>query len=177
MATDEHIAKKLARVVNALEKKPAMALDTTVSNAVLTDGLKCTVVEGDRSMNIDMSPAIGGEGSGPSPGFLGRAALGSCVAIGLKIAALRAGITIDRISVTLEMDWDDRGLFGIGDAPAGATAIRLAIKVESPAAKEAVDAVIRDGLKNDPWLQTYIEAQTIEPVIEVVAGSFSASGR
>ncbi|MGJ8571609.1 MAG: OsmC family protein [Hoeflea sp.] len=169
MATDEHIVKALAHVVDFFEKKPAMALDTTVSNAVLTDGLKCTVVEGDRSMDVDMSPAIGGEGAGPSPGFLGRAALGSCVAIGLKIAALRAGVAIERISVAVEMDWDDRGLFGMGDAPAGATAIRLAIKVESPAAREAVDAAIRDGLKNDPWLQTYIEAQTIEPLIEVVA--------
>lgn len=169
MATDEHIVKAMTRVVDVFERKPATALNTTVSNAVLTNGLKCTVVEGDRRMDVDMIPAIGGEGSAPSPGFLGRAALGSCVAIGLKIAALRAGVAIERISVAVETDWDERGLFGIGDAPAGATAIRMAIEVKSPATKGAVEAAIKDGLKNDPWLQTYIEAQTIEPVIAVVA--------
>lgn len=168
MATDEHIAQALARIVDVLEKKPAMALDTTISTAVMTDGLKCAVTEGSRTMNVDMGVTVGGDDSGPSPGFLGRAALGSCVAIGLKIAAVRAGLRIDGISVVVEMDWDDRGLFGMDDSPAGTTGVRLAIKVEGPATKEAVDAVVREGLKNDPWLQTYIEAQTIEPVIEVV---------
>lgn len=167
MASNEHIAAALNRVVKIFEKKPAAGLDTNRTRARLENGLKCVVREDEHSATIDMGEIMGGEGAGPGPGFFGRASLASCVAIGLKMAAARAGVPIDAIDVDVEMDWDNRGLLGMGDAPAATTGIRLYINVHSRAPKEAVQAAIGEGLKNDPWLHTFINPQTIDPDIRI----------
>ena len=170
MASSEKIATTLKHVTDIFEENPARALGTDKTTARLADGLKCTVRERDHTAIVDMVEKMGGDGAGPSPGFFGRAALTSCIAIGLKMTAVRAGIQIDAIEVDLEMDWDNRGLFGLGDSPVGATGIRLFISVRSEAPEQAVQAIVQESLKNSPWLQTFAAAQKIVPVVQVSAG-------
>lgn len=45
-------------------------------------------------MNVDMPSEMGGENSQPTPGVFGRAALGSCLAIGYKLHASKMGMPI-----------------------------------------------------------------------------------
>lgn len=169
MTRNAQIADALDRVVGFFEKKPEMGLDTDVTTSVLEDGLKCVVRQGDHSAVIDMGEIMGGEGAGPSPGFFGRAALISCIAIGLKMTAVRAGVQLDKINVDVEMDWDSRGIFGMEDVSAGPIEIRVIISVESPAPEEAIRAILPVALKNDPWLRTFADPQTIEPVLKITA--------
>lgn len=167
MAKDEHIATALNRVVGFFEQKPEAGLDTDRTTSVLTDGLKCVVQQGEHSAVIDMGEVMGGDGAGPSPGFFGRAALISCIAIGLKMTAARAGIQLDKINVDVEMDWDNRGIFGIEDVSAGPIAIRVTIAVDSRAPEEAIQAILPTALRNDPWLRTFVDPQTIEPILKI----------
>lgn len=169
MAKDEHIAVALNRVVEFFEQKPEMGLETDRTTSVLEDGLKCIVKQGDHSAAIDMGEVMGGEGAGPSPGFFGRAALSSCIAIGLKMTAARAGIQLDKINVDVEMDWDNRGIFGIEDVSAGPSGIRVMIDVDSAESEDAVRALLPTALKNDPWLRTFADPQVIEPTLKVNA--------
>lgn len=167
MADDAHIAAAMNRIADVFEKRPAAALDTTRSTARLSEGLRCTVTDGGHSLSVDMPDAIGGEGSAPSPGVYGRAALVGCIAIGVKMTAARRGIAIQCIDVDLEMDWDDRGLFGMNGAPAATTGMRVVVTVTSDGPRRELDAAIAEGLANDPWLHTFINPQTIEPVVRI----------
>ncbi len=171
MATDAQIAKALNRVVDVFEKKPETALDTDKATARLEDGLKCVVTQGDYSAVMDMGEVLGGESAGPTPGFHGRAALISCIAIGLKMTAARAGVVFDAIDVSVEMDWDIRGIFGMGGAPAGPLVVRLEIDIQSRADKAVIQTVVDECLNNDPWFQIFLNPQDIRPVINISRGN------
>jgi uncharacterized OsmC-like protein len=171
MAGTERIAASLKHVVEVFEENPSKALGTNKTSAHLQDGLKCIVRERDHSAVVDMVEAMGGDAAGPSPGFFGRAALTSCIAIGIKMTAARADIRIGSIDVEVEMDWDNRGLLGLGDAPAATTGIRVFIAIQSKAPAQAIQTVVQESLKNSPWLQTFLAAQVIEPVIRITRGS------
>lgn len=116
---------------------------------------------------IDMGEVLGGEGAGPTPGFFGRAALSGCIAIGLKMTAVRAGVPLDKICVDVEMDFDNRGLFGIEDVYAGPVETRVTISVESAAPEADIRALLPTALKNDPWLRMLVDPQAIEPVLKI----------
>ena len=167
MAGSDKIAAALKHVTDIFEETPARAMGTDKTTARLERGLKCTIREGDQSAVVDMVEKMGGGAEGPSPGFFGRAALTSCIAIGLKMTAARAGIDIDAIEVDLEMDWDHRGLFGLNDSPAGTTGMRVLVTVQSDAPEQAVHDVVQQSLTNSPWLQTFVDAQKIEPEVRI----------
>ena len=118
---------------------------------------------------MDMGESLGGEGLDPSPGFFGRASIIGCVAIGIKLTAARRQVPISAIDVNIETDWDNRGLFGLDGVSAGCQGMRLVIAVHSPAAETEVRAVINEGLKNDPWLITFTQAQSCTTDISVHA--------
>ena len=60
--------------------------DTKIRDALarVEAGLKCVTRQGDYTSMIDMPAAMGGDGSAPSPGFLGRSAIAGCLAIGSR---------------------------------------------------------------------------------------------
>jgi uncharacterized OsmC-like protein len=158
---DTKIRDALARVETAFSKKPGLARSTDKTLARVEAGLKCVTRQGDYTSMIDMPAAMGGDGSAPSPGFLGRSAIAGCLAIGIKMTAARAGVPVEAVEVEIEMDWDDRGLLGMGEAPAGCLGSRLRIAVDSPAPEEAVRAMVDDAMANSPWLSTFIEPQNV----------------
>jgi len=169
MMADTKIRDALARVETAFSKKPGLARSTDKTLARVEAGLKCVTRQGDYSTTIDMPAAMGGDGSAPSPGFLGRSAIAGCLAIGIKMTAAQAGIPVESVEVEIEMDWDDRGLLGMGDAPAGCLGSRLRIAVDSTAPEAAVRAMVDDAMVNSPWLSTFIEPQNVVTNIRVGA--------
>ena len=104
--SDQHIREAQEQVISAIKADPAAALGTTAAKAVVGDGLACECSDGQRSIIVDMPPSMGGQASGPTPGRA-RAAVASCVAIGIKLTATRAGIALEQVEVDIEMDFDD----------------------------------------------------------------------
>ena len=112
---------------------------------------------------------MGGDETGPTPGFFIRAGLIGCVAIGIKMTAIREGIKIDALDVDVEMDFDDGAMFGLGSNTAAPLATRFIIAIESPAPRSELEAMVARALAADPYFLALRDAQKV--TAEVVAGT------
>jgi len=152
MTNQKTTKANLDRMVAAFEARPASAFSTTKTRATVGEGFMAKTQEDGVEFNVDMPVAAGGSDAGPTPGVYGRACLTSCIAIGIRIAADRQEVEIGKINVDLSMDWDSRGIFGLSGVSAGPSNISLVIEVESHADEHEIQAVIAEGMRNDPWL-------------------------
>jgi uncharacterized OsmC-like protein len=108
------------------------------ATARMEDGLRFTV-EGPGGMGVttDMPPSVGGEGSAPSPGWLFRAAMASCIGTVAAMRAAQRGIRLDRLEVEVDSESDDRGLLGIDPSiPSGPLSMSVRIGLSGPGASE-----------------------------------------
>ncbi len=170
MADQGQIRTALERAIRAMELRPAIARTTHRGTATLdAEGLGCTFSDGTREIRIDMPKAVGGDGTAPSPGGYARAAFAGCIAIGLRMHASLRGIALGQVAVDLEVDCDDRGDFGIDGVPPGYEAFRLKIRIESPADRAALDALVADSLAVSPLLALHRMAQQVATEVEIVA--------
>ncbi len=142
MIDTEKIAIAFERNVKALTKRPSIGRSTGVSRARVTKGLVCEVEEGPWRLVADMPPQVGGEAAGPTPGVLGRAAFGSCLAIGYVMQLAAAGIDVAGVEVEVEADWDDGALFGTSDEPPGYLEVRYAVTIRSDAPQEQIERLL-----------------------------------
>lgn len=79
-------------------------------------------------------PSDGGAGLGPDPGVFGRAALGSCLAMGYVFWAAYLDVPLHHVAITVETDYDARGILGVDDAvPPGWSAVRYKVELQSDA--------------------------------------------
>ena len=141
--------------------KPALGKGTGVSKVRITNGLTCEVQEGDWKMTVDMPAGVGGDGLAPTPGVYGRAALGSCLAIGYMMKAAEMEISIINLEVEVEADFDDGALLGTADKniPPGYLEIRYTINIESDVADETIMQLLDDGDAHSPYLDIFTRAQ------------------
>ena len=144
------------RAIEALKLKPSIGQGTSVTTSRLVDGLACDITRGDWKLRADLSPAEGGDGSGPSPSVYGEGALAACLTMGLAIAAAQRGIEIAKLSVEVESDWDIRGMYGLGDnIPPGYTKVRILVDLDSSASTADADKLLADVVHNSPWMDVY----------------------
>ena len=85
---------------------------------------------------VDLPEMLGGSDSAPSSGVLGRAALGSCLAIGYAMWAARLEIELDSIEVDVTTWADDGGLIATSDSYPGYLAVRYCVPIQSGASYE-----------------------------------------
>ena len=115
----------------------------------------------------DMPAGIGGTGKAPSPGWLFRAAMASCVAslIGIRAAALEQ--PINDVEVVVDSESDDRGILGIDDAiAAGALSVRVAVSMAAPGLDRAsAEALVQWAIEHCPVADTVRRAVPVEVVI------------
>ena len=102
----------------------------TPATAVVETGLRCRVQAPDgKAVYTDMSEAFGGRAEFNSPGWLARAALASCDATGLAMRAIRLGIELDSVEVSVEASSDGRGLFLDEGISPGSCDLRVQFRV------------------------------------------------
>ena len=104
------------------------------ATATVETGLRCRVVgPSGQEVVSDMPPAVGGEGSAPSPGWLLRASHAACDATVIAMRAAEEGIELSRLEVTVASESDDRGLLGADEAaPAGPLRASVRIRIAAP---------------------------------------------
>lgn len=171
MIDTQQIGTAFERNARALAKRPALGLNTATTVVRIHDGLRCEIEEGAWHLTADMPPTVGGTGAGPTPGVLGRAALGSCLAMGYVLYAAQAGLPLAGITVEVEADFDDGALFGVSDAPPGYLGVRYTVTVVTDAPEADVLRVLDDADAHSPYRDVFARAQALTRTATVVASS------
>ena len=131
----EAIRSALENAAEHAAEHPATDLDTAAT-AVYMDGLRCRLEGPTGELTTDMATSLGGAASGPSPGWLMRAALASCDATIVAMEAARAGVELTHLVVSVVSESDNRGVLGVGDAVPGPLSVRVRIELAAGNATE-----------------------------------------
>jgi uncharacterized OsmC-like protein len=164
----EKVRMAFERSVRVLTLRPERGRSTGVSRTRIRQGLTCDIEEGPWKLVADMPVPAGGDAAGPTPGVLGRAALGSCLAIGYMMHAAKLGIPIAALDVEIQADYDDGALFGVSQSPPGYLEVRYAVTVESDAPEQDVLRVLDEGDAHSPYLDVFSRAQTCRRSVRIV---------
>ncbi|MBS1596594.1 MAG: OsmC family protein [Bacteroidetes bacterium] len=160
MSANEKIKTAIERVTKTLMQRPSFGLGTGISKTTITNGLTCEIQEGNWKFVADMPEQVGGNAAGPVPGVFGRAALGSCLAIGYMMRAAQLGISINALEVEVQADYDDGALFGTTPGtPPGYLEVRYSVTVDSDASEEDIMRVINEADQFSPYLDVFSRAQ------------------
>jgi uncharacterized OsmC-like protein len=167
---DDEIRTILERNARAVTLRPAVGQNTARTKVRLKPGLECEVTEGQWSLTVAMSEKSGGSGTGPNPGVLGRGALGSCLALGYAMWAIRMGVPIEALEVEIEADYDSRGELGLADdVPPGYTQVRYTVTVASSAPGDDVRRVIDTADRYSPYRDVFARAHDVRRTLRISA--------
>jgi len=130
-----HIRTAIEGAISYLSEHPDEARYTdSVARATLGDSLRVDVdgPNGERIVT-DMPGGVGGLAEHPSPGWLFRAAIASCVAATVAMEAAREGIDLTSLEVEVDSESDDRGILGMDpDTDAGPASVSIRIITAAP---------------------------------------------
>ena len=166
----KQIKTSFERVADHLALNPERGRNTLVSTTRITGGLSCQTEEGEWKLNADLPSNAGGSNSAPTPGVLGRAALGSCVAMGYMLWASKFEVPIDSLEVEIQTDSDDGVLFGTSDAVPGYSEVRYCVRVQSSASEDEIFRVLDAGDKHSPYLDIFTRAVACKRQVEIIPG-------
>jgi uncharacterized OsmC-like protein len=167
MSSQQKIKEAVSRSTKALSLKPSLGLGTGISKAKIINGLTCEITEGKYKLITDMPESAGGNAAGPTPGVLGRAALGSCLAIGYMMKASALNIKIDSLEVEVQADYDDGALFGTSSAVPGYKEVRFTVTIESDADEKDIIQMLDEGDKHSPYLDVFSRAQECKRTVHI----------
>lgn len=152
----EKLQKAMDRNLKALELRPSIGRGTAVTKVRIRDACTAEVEDGGWKLIADESVKDGGNGEGPDPGVYGRAALGTCLAIGYAQWAAKFGVPLEGIEVEVQTDYDAVAMFGLDDSsPPGWAAVRYAVHIASSAPEADVQRVIEYADKHSPLLDDF----------------------
>ncbi|MCP5115556.1 MAG: OsmC family protein [bacterium] len=165
MTAADRIKRTLDRNARAVEMKPAAGQGTAVTKITMRDGLTAEVEEGAWKLTVDVPPKMGGDDRGPNPGLLGRAALGSCLALGYTMWAARRGVPISSLAVEVQADYDARGMLCSAEIPAGYLEVRWVVDVESDAPESEVVKVLDEADEYSTFLDVYRRPHSVRRIV------------
>jgi uncharacterized OsmC-like protein len=125
------IKESMENAVRYLSEHPDEARYTdSYAHATLGEALRMEVTgpKGERIIT-DMPSGLGGRAEEPSPGWLFRAAIASCVGSTIAMEAAREDVKLASLEIEVDSESDDRGILGIDDTvPAGPLSTRVQIR-------------------------------------------------
>ncbi len=152
------IVQALDQLDDVVRNRPELLRETYRSVTKLVNGLQCETQEDTWRATSDLPETVGGQGAGPSPGMLGRAALGSCLTMGYVLHATRLGVELTSLTVTVEADSDDGGMLSLdSEARPGYSEVRYHVDIVSPASDELVHKVLDEGDLLSPYRDVFSE--------------------
>ena len=168
---DGTVGRALARLEEAIERKPGFGHTTQRSTTVTSQGLQCRSTEGEHGINSDLPCALGGAATAPSPTAFLRAALGSCLAIGYRLRAARHGVALGAIRVTVDTDSVLAGMLLPGSAmPAGFVEVRYHVDIETEAPAADIDGLVAEADLLSPVLHA-LRANSLRPSLSIMGSA------
>jgi uncharacterized OsmC-like protein len=169
MSETAKLKTALERSIKALTLKPSLGLGTGKSTTRIKDGLTCEIQEGNWKFLADMPESIGGNAQGPTPGIYGRAALGSCLAIGYMMKAAMMNIPITALEVEVQADYDDGALLGTSNVAPGYLEVRYAVTIESDAAEKDILKMLDEADEHSPYLDVFSRGQNCKREVHIIS--------
>ena len=170
MADVNTIREIAERNVRVLARRPEKGKLTGRTTARLIDGMRSEITEGPWRLTADMPVKGGGDGAGPTPGVLGRGALGSCLIVIIAMWAARLGITLDALTVEVEADFDARGELGMDDVPAGYQEVRYTVTIDSPAPRRVLEELLDLAERDSPYVHVFGGATPLRRTLRLTRG-------
>ena len=164
----DDIKTKLERNMKVLELRPSVGQGTAVTTVRLDQGLAFDIEEGPWKLRSDMGEKHGGSNTGPNPGVFGRATLGSCLATSYALWAAHFGVTLNRLEVEVQADYDARGMYGLDDVPPGYTQIRYVVTVESDSPDEEVRRMLDHADACCDYLYVFREPHDVRREVRIL---------
>lgn len=148
------IRSAIEKAIGYLSEHPDEARYTdSVARATLGDSLRVDVEGSDGERIVtDMPRGVGGLAEHPTPGWLFRAAVASCVASTVAMETAREGIELTALDVEVDSESDDRGILGMDpDVPAGPSSMRIQITAAAAGVDpERLNEVVTAGAARCP---------------------------
>lgn len=174
VAATAELGRIFERNARALALRPAVGRGTARTRVRLGDGLRCEIADGPWRLVADLGAKSGGGDAGPNPGVLGRAALGSCLAMAYAMWAARRGVPISALEVEIEADYDARGYHGVDGVAPGYVAIRYVVEVASEAPDDEVLALLDEADAHCDFLHVFARPQELRRVVRLTTPATAA---
>ncbi|HMQ33927.1 MAG TPA: OsmC family protein [Chloroflexaceae bacterium] len=124
--------------------EPDAALITLRAEGRLGEGVTCKVDTGRALVEAGLHPATGGDGLAVCSGDMLLEALVACAGVTLGAVATAIGVELRGGTVRAEGDLDFRGTLGVAkEAPVGFRAIRLRFELDTDAAPEQRETLLK----------------------------------
>lgn len=174
MAADR-LAAALRRTESVLRRRPSAGLHDDSPGVVRWAGGTRVVARhaNGEEVTTDLPVELGGSGDKVSPGWLLRAALASCTATSVVMAAATEGIELESVEVSATSRSDLRGLLGMADADGteiypGPQALRMDVRVSADGVPaERLRAIVGVAQRNSPMLRALQTANDVGLHIEI----------
>jgi len=164
----ERIKTAFDRSGRAIELRPGVGKKTAVTKTRVADGLRVETSEGRWTLVSDASEKSGGGGTAADPGFVVRAALGNCLAMGYVTWAAYLGVPIETVEIEMQADFDVRGQHDADGIPPGFSEIRYNVRIESSASEDEVRRVIEQADRTSMVGDVFRRAHTLVRNLSVV---------
>ncbi|MGA9121169.1 MAG: OsmC family protein [Bacteroidota bacterium] len=123
---------------------PDAALVTLKAEGRIGEGVTCNVETGRALVKAGLHPATGGTGLNVCSGDMLLEALVACAGVTLSAVATAIGVEVRNGTIRAEGDLDFRGTLAVTrDTPVGFQQIRLTVDLESDAAHEQLETLLR----------------------------------
>lgn len=171
MSSPATIKAALERNVKVVAARPSVGQGTAVTKVTLHPGLDCEVEDGAWSFRVGMTEKYGGKNTGPNPGVYGRAALGSCLAIGYGIWAARLEIPVRALTVEVRARYDVRGELGVDDSiRPGYVDMVCVVTVDTDAPDADVHRLLDTADRHSSWLDDLRNPVPVSREVRIVRG-------
>ncbi len=168
--SQEVIKTAIERNVRAVSLRPSVGQGTAITKVTWREGLTCDVEEGPWKLVVGMTEKYGGSNAGPNPGVYGRAAVGSCLAIGYMMWASRLEIPVRSLEVEVQADYDVRGELAVEDSVRpGYTRMRYIVTIDSDAPEADVMRLLDTADRYSSWRDDLANPVPMEREVRMVS--------
>lgn len=172
MPHNDDIRTALERNVKVVSARPSVGQGTAVTKVTLRPGLTADVEEGPWKFTAGMTEKYGGTNAGPNPGVFGRAAVGTCLALGYAMWAARLGLALRGLTVEVKADYDVRGELGVDDSiRPGYSRIVYVVTVDTDASDDEVHRLLDMADRHSSWLDDLKNPVPMSREVHIVRGA------
>lgn len=172
MQQTDTIRTALERNVKVISARPSVGQGTAVTRVTLLPGLTAEVEEGPWKFTAGMTDKYGGTNAGPNPGVFGRAAVGTCLALGYAMWAARLNVALRGLTVDVRADYDVRGELGVDDSiRPGYSRIVYVVTVDTDASDDEVYRLLDTADRHSSWLDDLKNPVPMSREVHIVRGA------